>query len=351
MGRTRTTGCVARHRPGENCRTCARLRARKKRATIAPKTAAERKAIDARRGRKRDDAALDEAARRRAAEAAARAYVRRYLALGTLLPPPACERCGAAAASMSAPLGEPVTLAPWHPDPSKPREVAWLCAECRRRVRATREPLTLTWRWPGLPPEALRPRGRPRAAAVPCVNPAWIAAARAAAERITFSTDAAEAVFLGTFLEAAGESVAALYAHGARAAAGKTRWTPTGEAHLDVLLRAWVVREGARRSGEAEPYTVIPVPAWERRSRRDHAPLLPPAAAPSIEPRDPKELEARREAAFAKLTAADTEADAILARVQQALGSRGFLASGGEPSVGFDRQAKSDRFEDGEERL
>jgi hypothetical protein len=182
------------------------------------------------------------------------------------------------------------------------------------------------------------------------VNSAWIIAARAAAERITFSTDAAEAVLLGTFLEAVGESVTALYAHGARAAAGKTRWTPTGEAHLDALLRAWVVREGARRSGEAEPYTVIPLPAWERRSRRDPAPPLPPAASPSVEPRDPEKLEARREAAFAKLTAADTEADAILARVQRALGSRGF-ASGGKPSVGFNRQPESDRFEDGEEGL
>jgi hypothetical protein len=71
-----------------------------------------------------------------------------YLKRGAIALPDACERCEVPTQiSPSRPLRP---LLPFHPDPAQKRLVAWLCADCRRRVRATGEPLTLTWTWPGI---------------------------------------------------------------------------------------------------------------------------------------------------------------------------------------------------------
>ncbi len=58
------------------------------------------------------------------------------------------DRCAVPAQiSPSRPLSR---LRFFHPDPAQLKLVAWLCADCYRRVRATAEPLTLSWQWPGL---------------------------------------------------------------------------------------------------------------------------------------------------------------------------------------------------------
>jgi hypothetical protein len=176
----------------------------------------------------------------------------------------------------------------------------------------TREPLTLTWVWPGLP--ATRPRGRPPASAALVVDPTWIAAGEAAAATSRMP-GLAEDLFLYTFLERAGAKVPALRLQGLRAGAA---WAPTKHARLNGLLRAWVAREVGEISGDER--VVVPVVAWERRSRRDRARLLPPpetTAAPNVEI-DPAEPAARMARALKHLDAANAEADAILSRVAAA---------------------------------
>jgi hypothetical protein len=79
-----------------------------------------------------------------------------YLRRASITPASLCERCGAGSAVF------------FHPDPAVVREIVWLCKSCRKRVRATGEPVTLTWVWPGelgevrrvVPVE--RPERRPR---------------------------------------------------------------------------------------------------------------------------------------------------------------------------------------------
>ncbi len=135
--RTRLTGCTATHWE-RYCRTCARIRAVKAR----------------RRRRLTEPLPRTEPARQ---EVAARAYVWSYLRRASITPATCCERCGASSA-----------LSFFHPDPAAVREVVWLCKSCRKRVRATGEPVTLTWVWPGqlgeprkvVPVE--RPQRRPR---------------------------------------------------------------------------------------------------------------------------------------------------------------------------------------------
>jgi hypothetical protein len=244
------------------------------------------------------------------------AYVDVYRKRGALLPPSACERCGIEPGARPRRIGAPERLVPWHPDPAHVREIAWLCGHCRRYVRATREPLTLAWTWPGLP--ATRPRGRPPASATPANDPAWIGAgetAAAAARTPGLSDD----LFLYTFLEAAGEAAVALRLQGLRA---DTSWAPSGHARLDGLLRAWIKRDADEVSGEGR--IVTPVPAWERRPRRDRLPLLP-QAPPSFEGGrelavvDEKAQAVRMTVALERLSEAEMKADSTLERVQRAL--------------------------------
>jgi hypothetical protein len=151
--RKRLTGCVATHWE-RSCRTCARIRAAKAR----------------RRPRTTEPLPRTEQARQ---EVAARAYVWAYLRRGSLTPATCCERCGA---------GAPVFF---HPDPRAVREIVWLCKSCRKRVRATGEPVTLTWVWPGVladEPRTVvpveRPERRPRRDRVASSPPAPPADAR-----------------------------------------------------------------------------------------------------------------------------------------------------------------------------
>jgi hypothetical protein len=170
--RTRLTGCTATHWE-RSCRICARLRAAKAR----------------RRPRPTEPLPRTEQARQ---EVAARAYVWSYLRRASITPATVCERCGA---------GAPVFF---HPDPAAVREIVWLCKSCRKRVRATGEPVTLTWVWPGelgeprsvVPVErpGRRPR-RDRSSSPPELGPADPAAMRRAlsAAELAAAEAAAEA--------------------------------------------------------------------------------------------------------------------------------------------------------------
>jgi hypothetical protein len=124
-------------------------------------------------------------------------------------------------------------------------------------------------------------------------------------------------LFMHTFFRAVGpERAEALYAEGVRAGAA---WAPLGDPQQDVLLRAWVERERMERSTEER--VVEPVPAWERRARRDRLPSLPPPEKESapVMPLEPAERNARMERAIAKLEMGEAAVDAMLNRVTAAL--------------------------------
>ncbi len=318
MGRPRTTGCTARHWPDDPCRACAAARAKRSRRRRAVALKEQRAVELAALREQREPGDLDlpdspdldpivAADRHRRRGAAARGYVLAYRRRGLIVPPAACERCG---------IGErlthwsrPVPLLPWHPNPRKLREVAWLCIPCRKHVRATREPIVLTWVWPGGVPQ--RPRGRPVPAPTFEIDPAWRVAAEAAAARARLAGLAAE-LFLHAFLDAAGPQVEALYAVGVRAGA---TWAPLGDPVRDAALRGWVERERRRRA--AGELLVEPVPAWERRPRRDHLAPVPPPEAERPQLIEPEPWCEPVMPTFAVADAADQEADAFNERVKR----------------------------------
>lgn len=330
MGRRRTTGCTARHFSGEPCAACqatraTRCRQRRRDREAAAAAAAKR---TARRGKpppppvvepEADPARVEldaAAARHRVAGAAARAYVAVYRSRGLILPPATCERCRIG--ERLTPWGRVTPLVPWHPDPARPREVAWLCASCRRHVRATREALTLTWVWPGGLPA--RPRGRPPqdASSIIAIMPTWRDAGEAAAARSSLA-GLADDLFLHAFLNAAGvANVEALYLEGVRASAA---WRPLGDSARDAVLREWIEQERVRRSSLER--IVEPVSAWERRPRRDRHPSSPPPMASEGQatqtPSNPAQQTSIMAEAMERLAAAEAAADAALERVTRAL--------------------------------
>jgi hypothetical protein len=308
MGRPRTTGCAKPHY-GRLCAECGRVRAARSRAvararrrrepaTVLAETRPSTPVAPEHYDPQRDE--LDRAAAAHRAQAArARAYVAQYRARNAIVLPDACEGCGGRV--RPEPWAPVRALVAWHPDPARPREIAWLCSPCRRRVRATREPLTLTWTWPGTP---LAPR-RPIA-----IAPAWREAGTAAARGLGPALSAAgrAEAFLAAFFSTAGAAARdALYTAGARAAQGAAAWVPSGDDAFDALLRAWVAGERRRRADEAEVRLVEPAPAWERRTRRDRraAPSLPERVPQPREPFDAAAHAARSEAALRRLEEAE----------------------------------------------
>lgn len=305
VGRPRTTSCAVEHL-GAPCKVCARERQRRRRRQH-PEIV-----------RVADRARCDE---RRRAEVRARAYVREYLKRGAIYPPEGCEGCLA--------IGR---LEPFHPDPEKKRMVAWLCQSCRKRVSATREPLTLTWEWPGRRPE----RGGRRLGSF-SLHPSWLPAAQATYERAVAEVGKPGSqvnralLYLGGFWKVVGQAEReALYAASLQHRGGD--WAPYGEPRLDGLLRWWAKREVERRGREArlasverQGVVVTPVPARERKEKKrlqipaDHqdtsistaAREEDRAARPRITPAQLEEL----------LDEAFEEVDAVLARVTQRLGT------------------------------
>jgi hypothetical protein len=251
MPKPRTTGCK-QHHSGTTCRDCNRIRVQRSRHRHPPAEL------------------LEPTLRQTQADNAAR-YVRMYLKRGAIAPPDACERCEVPTqVSPSRPLRP---LLPFHPDPAQKRLVVWLCADCRRRVRATREPLTLSWTWPGITaPRSRKPPDLPEhvATAIAALD------ARLPAGRTTALRDA---TFLHILVCAlAPRERERLYAAGCLAG---PRWQPTADPHLDALLRSWAFTERTERGMTARAdggIEVTPLPAEPRRRRE-------PPSAPAPEPR------------------------------------------------------------------
>jgi len=299
MPRRRTTGCKQDH-DGARCRDCNRIRVRRARARAAKRT--------------EPPARLELTAAQRQANAAA-AYVRKYLKRGAIAPPDACERCHVEVqASPSWPL-RPLRF--FHPDLARPRLVAWLCVDCRRRVCATGESLTLSWTWPGITaPRSRKPPDLPQhvAAALALLD------ARLAAGPSSALRDAALVRLLVRSF-APGERER-LYAAGCLAG---PRWRPTADPHLDALLRAWAFTERAERgaAARAEDGTVItPLLPEPRRQRRCAPPPPPPAPAPAPPPSDPQAAWAAIHRAAERLAAAEAAALKTNARVAQSVRDR-----------------------------
>jgi hypothetical protein len=299
MGRRRTTGCKQQHH-GSFCRDCNRIRVQRARALAGKRTDLP--------------ARLPLTAVQRQANAAA-SYVRTCLKRGAIAPPDACERCEVSVqASPSWPL-RPLRF--FHPDPARPQLVAWLCVDCRRRVRATGEPLTLSWTWPGIiAPRSRKPPDLPReiAAAVAALD-AKLPAGPASALR-----DTALIRILVRAL-APGERER-LYTTGCLAG---PRWRPTTDPHLDALLRGWAFTERAERGAAARATggtAITPLPPEPRRQRRDAAPPVPPAPAPALPPSDPQAAWAAIHRAAERLAAAEAAALETNARVTRSVRDR-----------------------------
>jgi hypothetical protein len=90
--------------------------------------------------------------------------VRRALARGTIVPPRVCDHCLTASA----------VLVPFHPDPRRPRAVAWLCQNDRRSVPSLGGTIALAWFWPGVAGDSPRPWWRIE------INRAWVSCANEA---------------------------------------------------------------------------------------------------------------------------------------------------------------------------
>jgi hypothetical protein len=247
----------------------------------------------------------------RLADNAAR-YVRKYLKRGAIAPPDVCDRCELAVQiAPSRPLSR---LHFFHPDPAQPRLVAWLCTNCRRDVRATREPLTLTWTWPGITtPRSRKPPNLPRQVA------ATVAALDAKLPPATAPT-LRDAALIATLVRAlAPGERERLYAAGSLAGPG---WQPTTDPHLNALLRNWAFTERAERGAAARAaggVAITPLPPEPRRVRDV---LPPPPPAPPHEPVDPQVALAKMQQALDQLNAAEAAAIETNARVERAVRER-----------------------------
>lgn len=242
-------------------------------------------------------------------------YVRKYLQRGAIAPPDACERCQVPIqASPSRPV-RPLRF--FHPDPARPQVVAWLCADCRRWVRATGEPITLSWTWPGI----TAPRSRK-----PVKLPQLLAAALAAVEaKLPAGASSAlrDSARLATLIAAlAPGQRERLYAAGSLRG---PHWRPTADPHLNALLRGWVFGERAERGAAARAAggtAITPLPAAPRRARRGALQPVPPPPSPTSAPIDPQATWAELHLALEHLVAAEAAAEATNARVAAALRSQ-----------------------------
>jgi hypothetical protein len=298
VGRPRKTGCKQDH-DGAGCAECNRIRVQRHRAGARKRQPPPPKSAPSEASRLANVAA---------------ASVRTALKRGAIAPPDACERC--VVTVQPSPSWPVRPLRFFHPDPRQARVVAWLCAGCYRRVRANREPLTLTWTWPGI----AAPRSRKPPDLGRHVDAALTTLATAGA--VPTSRTLLEAAFVRLLLRTLtpGEHER-LYAAGVIAG---PRWEPTGQAAVDRILRGWVFEERAERGATARGAggtTLTPLQPEARRGRR--RPVPPEPAAPM--PRAPFD----RDAAFAKLDRADkqlaaatAEANATMERVSRAVRER-----------------------------
>jgi hypothetical protein len=203
----------------------------------------------------------------------------------------------------------------FHPDPARPQLVTWLCTECRRRVRATGEPLTLTWTWPGI--MAPRSRKPPNLAERVAASVAILDARLPAGAASTIRDTALIRILVRALDPGERER---LYAAGCLAG---PRWRPTAEAHLDSLLRAWAFAERAERGAAARAAggTAITPLSAEPRRRRPASPS-PPVSTPAPPSTDPQAAWAAIHRAAERLAAAEAAALETNARVARSVHER-----------------------------
>jgi hypothetical protein len=294
MPKIRTTGCKQKHLD-KYCPDCRRVRVRRSRALK----------------RKNPTPRLPLSAAQRQANAAA-CYVRKYLKRGAIAPPDACDRCEVAVQISPSRLLQPLRF--FHPDPAQPKIVAWLCAGCYRRVRATREALTLSWEWPGLTAHRSRkPPNLPRQVA------ATVAALDAKLPPATAPT-LRDAALIATLVRAlAPGERERLYAAGSLAGPG---WQPTTDPHLNALLRSWAFTERAERGAAARAGGGVAITPLSPEPRRVREVIPPPPPTPPHPPVDPEVARAKIQAALDQLNAAEAEAIATNARVERAMRER-----------------------------
>jgi hypothetical protein len=244
-GRPRTTGCAEVHYG--SCRNCAKERKRRQRK------------------RRRGKPDIRDTTQKHMARA--RAYVASYLKRGAIVPPGACEKCHVE--PIPNPRRPGTQLSAWHPDPAKKREIAWLCRGCRIVARATREPIEITWTWPGIQERHLGP--------LPPLTPLKdLAAAACARLGPNAMKGLVDTVYVTTILENLTPAVRErLYAEGVRDGA---TWKPYRDTDLDPLLRHWIKAEHQNRTRtlkEAAGRVLRPIPARTPKPRAGVAPRVP----------------------------------------------------------------------------
>ena len=239
------------------------------------------------------------------------AYVRRALARGTIVPPRVCDHC----------LTPSQALAPFHPDPRRPREIAWLCQNDRRSVPSLGGTLVLGWTWPGVAGESPKPWWRVT------VEPAWVAAANDAIAASAPDGRIGDAPTVRRWADA----FFAKAPSGLREriyALARRRRLKTEDPRLERLLGWWATLElesrNRRAHNEREQHEIDVAFEPRQRSRRRTAaddlrsigdvpmpPSAPAAATPRAAARPPDdELLAHIDASLA-------EVDAILARFER----------------------------------
>lgn len=293
MARPRTTACGLEHYGGP-CAPCSSERKRRSRARGLP----EKRLLDE---RQRD-------------EVRARAYVFSYLRRGAIVPDAACARC-------YDPTVEelPLTLAsvvPFHPNPLRRREVAWLCQPCRRVVSATREPVSSMWIWPG-------GFGVASASAVAPFASLVDIGTNLVFRLPELSAYARCEVQVGTWL--AGLDVSVLQGLLARGRRGGASWKPTDDFAINGALRMWVSRESLRLfqiSHDNVPVILRPIAARDSvRSCRSAQPPHSNEPQPIVPMNDDLRV-LRMDEASRHLDAANALADEINARVSANLHAR-----------------------------
>jgi hypothetical protein len=178
-------------------------------------------------------------------------------------------------------------------------------------VQATREPLTLTWVWPGLTgPRSRRPVNIPETVA------------RALAEvgkqlLPTTSPGIRDALLLSALLKGLREGQRErLYAEGALL--GPT-WEPSADPYFNRLLRGWVFSERLERTQNAREAGGIVVKPIEPTSRRVREVVVPVSSSVATEPFDADASWAAIQRALDRLDEAGSVFDEVNARVSAAL--------------------------------
>ncbi len=291
-GPERSTTCTALH--NGPCKQCARERKRRQRAK-------ERKAKI-----KRSDTYDEQQRRIRSSQE----YVRTYLRRGAIVPADACGRCECDLRATAHRDARPYRM--FHPDPELPREIAWLCLPCYKYEHATREPLELTWRWPGTAvPRSLR---RPDLS-----GDVAILAASLEAKLPNAPASMRHAALVGTimaaFEPAARESI---FAEGALAG---RHWAPTGDRDLDVRFREWISEERASRGRAERAAGGVIVQPLDARPRKSRSPLPAPPPETQRTPYDEVANNRRIAAALEHLESADRAADELNERMQRVFSS------------------------------